>query len=57
MADVYFMKLFSDDCPWSLPMISQNWVWYWLGAIKQQAIIRANVDTDLCPYIESLGHI
>ena len=28
----------------------------WLGAVKQQAIIWANVDPDLCRHITLLGH-
>ena len=31
-------------------------VQYWLGAIGQQAITRANVDTDLCRPVAALGH-
>ena len=36
-------------------MISQHWFREWLGAIRQQAITRANVDPDLCHQMASLG--
>ena len=35
-------------------MISQDWFRWWLGAVKQQAITWANVDTDLCCYMPLL---
>ena len=28
----------------------------WIGAIGQQATIWANIDSDLCHYMSSLGH-
>ena len=37
-------------------MISQHWFRWWLGAVRQQAIIWANVDPDLCRHMASLGH-
>ena len=37
-------------------MISQHWFKYWLGAVRQQAITWANVDSDLCRHMASLGH-
>ena len=43
---------------WSLDslMISQYWVGWWLGAVRQQAITWAYVDPDLCRHMASLGH-
>ena len=35
---------------------SQHWFREWLGAIRQQAITRANVDPVPCHHILSLGH-
>ena len=37
-------------------MISQHWFRWWLGAVRQQAITWANVDTDPCRHMASLGH-
>ena len=37
-------------------MISQHWVRQWLGAVRQQATAWANVDSDLCHHMASLGH-
>ena len=37
-------------------MINQHWFRQWLGAIRQQAITWANVDTDICLHMVSLGH-
>ena len=38
-------------------MISQHWFGYWLGAVRQQAIIYTwgNVDPDLCRQMGALG--
>ena len=38
----------------TLLMISQDGFRLWLGAVKQQAITWANVDTDLCCYMPLL---
>ena len=35
-------------------MMSQHWLWF--GAVRQQAIIWANVDPDLCHHMTSLRH-
>ena len=56
MAEVSLVKLHSDECHWTLPMMSQHWFRYWLGAVRQQAITRANVDPDLCRHMTSLSH-
>ena len=37
-------------------MRSQHMFQLWLGAIKQQFIIWANVDPDLRPHMASTGH-
>ena len=37
-------------------MKSQHWFREWLGAVRQQAITRVNVDPDLCRHMVSLGH-
>ena len=50
------MKLHSDECQWTLLMRSQHWFRWWLGAVRQQAITWANVDSDLCRHMASLGH-
>ena len=46
----------SDEYHRTILMISQHWVRLWLGAIRQQAISWANIDTDFCHRIASLGH-
>ena len=51
MTDVSLVKLPSDECNWILPMISQHWFRWWLGAVRQQAITWVNVDPDLCRHI------
>ena len=58
---VYLVKFPSDECHWTVLMISQHWFrwsWWWLGVIRQQAITWANVDPDLCHHMmsHSLGH-
>ena len=35
---------------------SQHWLRLWLDAVRQQAIIWANVDQDPCHHMPSLGH-
>ena len=37
-------------------MKSQNWLWYWLGAIKQQVCNWANVDPVISNHMASLGY-
>ena len=56
VTDASLMKLPSDECKWILLMISQCWFRLWLGAIRQLAITGANVDSDLCRHMASLGH-
>ena len=46
----------SDECHMTLLMISQHWFRWWLGAIRQQATIWANVDSVPCRLMVSLGH-
>ena len=55
VAEVSLMKLPSDECHWTLLMISHNWFRYWLGAVRQHAITWAKVDPDLCRQMASLG--
>ena len=45
MTQISFVKLSSNECHWAL-MISQHWFRSWLGAVRQQAITWANVDSD-----------
>ena len=37
-------------------MITQHWFRYWPGAFRQEFIIWANVDPDLCRHMASLSH-
>ena len=37
-------------------IIIQHWFKWWLGAVRQQAIIWTNVDPVLCFYVVQLGH-
>ena len=39
-----------------LMMVGQHWFRYWIGAVRQQAIIWANVMPDLSRHMVSLGH-
>ena len=55
MAEVSVVNLPLDECHSTLLMISQHWVRWWLGAVRQQAITWANVDRDLCRHIAWLG--
>ena len=50
-AQAFAMKLLPVECHGSSLIESQ----YWLGAVRQQAITRANVDQDLCRHMASLG--
>ena len=49
--------LHAGECHRSLLMRSQNWLKQWLGANRQQAIIWANVDWDLCCHMVLLGYV
>ena len=46
----------SDECHRTLLMMSQHWFRQWPGADRQQAITWANVDSDRCCLMASLGH-
>ena len=49
-------KLFSCECYRTPLIISQHrFTLVWLGAVRQQAFISANVEPDLCCHIVSLG--
>ena len=52
MPEVSLAKLASYACH------SPHWWWFrlWLGAVRQQAIMWANVDPDPCQLMVSLGH-
>ena len=50
------MEFLSGDCHRILPMRSQHWFRWWLGAIRQQAIIGTNVDPHLCHHMVSIDH-
>ena len=45
-----------DECHRTSLLRSQNWFRWWLGVFRQQAIIWANVEQDLCRYTVSLCH-
>ena len=46
----------SDECHWTLLMISQHWFRWWLDAVRQQAITWTNVDVDPWCHIASIGN-
>ena len=52
----FAVHLLSCECHRTSLMRSQHWFRQWLGAIRQQAIIWANLDPDLYPHMASLGH-
>ena len=54
--DTALVKSTPDECHWTSLMISQHWFRWWLGAVRQQAITRANVNPDRCCHMASLGH-
>ena len=56
MAEVSLVKLPSNECHWTLLMISQHWFRKWLGAVQHQVITSDNVDPDLYHHVVSLGH-
>ena len=41
---------------WTLVIISQHWLRWWLGAVRQQAITWTIVDLDPCQHMVSLSH-
>ena len=49
MPEVPYVELHSNECQWTLMMISQHW-------FRQQAITWINVDPDLFRHMVSLGH-
>ena len=49
-------QLISCEFRKTLPMIIRHWFKLWLGAVRRQAIIWANVDPGRCGHIASLGH-
>ena len=55
IVEVSLVKLPSGDCLWGSLMMSQHWFRLWFGAVRQQTITWANVDTDLCRHMASLG--
>ena len=56
VVEVSLMKLHSSEYHSTFLMISQRWFRKWPGALRQQATIWANVYTDLCRQMVSLGH-
>ena len=54
--DLWLEKLSSDECHWTLLIISQHWFRSWLGAVRHQAITWANVDPDLSCHMPSPRH-
>ena len=44
------------NATWTSQVISQHWFRLWLGAVRQQAITWANVDSDHCRHMAPLGH-
>ena len=51
------MHIFCEIALGCMPIISsQHWFRYWLGAVRQQAIIWANVDPFVCHHMVSLDH-
>ena len=47
IADESLEELPSDECHWTLQMMSQGWFRWWLGAIKHKAITWTTVDSYL----------
>ena len=56
MADVFLVKLSSDECHRILLMIREHWFKQWPGAVRHQAITWANVDPDPYRHMASLWH-
>ena len=48
------VQLLSGNCHKNSLITSQYWLQWRLGAIRQQAITRANIDPDLCSHMGSL---
>ena len=55
MAEIPHVKLPSKECHQTLLRISQHWFRWWLGAVRQQTITWAIVDTIFCHHMASLG--
>ena len=53
---VLLVTLLTGKCHRTPLMTSQHWFGYWLGAVRQQSITWANIDTDLCHHMASLSH-
>ena len=49
-------KLLPGECHKTPLIISQHWLRSWIGVVRQQAIIWADVDHGLCCHMASLGH-
>ena len=50
------VRMLSGESHRTSRMKNQQWFSLWLGAHRQQAITRVNVDPDLCRYMASLSH-
>ena len=51
------VELTSDECQWTLLVTSQHWFRKWLGAVRQQAVTRTNIDPDPCRHMASLYNV
>ena len=47
MTEVSLVKLLSDECQWTLLMMSQHWFRQWLGGIRQQPLQSSRMDFTL----------
>ena len=56
MAELYVAKFPSNECRWTILMMSEHWFRQWLGAVRPQTIAWANVAPDLCHHMAWLGH-
>ena len=50
------MKLPSGECHKTSLLMSQHWFGWWLGAVRHQAITRANVNSNICHHMASIRH-
>ena len=51
------MYIFNEIVLVCMPIISsRHWFRWWLGAVRQKVITWADVDSDLCYHMASLGH-
>ena len=50
------VKFLLSKCRRTSLIRSQHWFMLWLGAVRQQATIWANIGPDLCRHVASLGH-